>query len=148
MNTVVSLTLPQSMPSAFDPYMPRIRLQFAEAGVLSIGTVSCDDQIHQAVYLAYTPKGCSAPTMELELPPKSVEIIIQQLQDHANQARFINGERMLEYPKPRPEERKSSGAKGKVHRRKKPAGQSSAPNAGLATPADNSGLPDGPPSVS
>ena len=24
--------------------------------------------------------------------------IIQQLQEHANQARFVNGERMLEYP--------------------------------------------------
>jgi hypothetical protein len=114
------------MPSTFDPYMPRIRLQFAEAGVMSIGTVSCDDQIHQAVYLAYTPKDTDTPTMELELPPKSVEVIIQQLQEHANQARFINGERMLEYPKPRPGRRGPSGRKGKARQRKEPAGQQNA----------------------
>jgi hypothetical protein len=137
------------MPSAFDPYMPRIRLQFADAGVLAIGTVSCDDQIHQAVYLAYTPEGSSTPTMELELPPKSVEVIIQQLQDHANQARFINGERMLEYPKPRPEGRKASAGEGKARRRKQPSGQRSAPpKGGPAPPIGDSGTGEGPPSVS
>jgi len=77
-------------------------LQLPDGAVLSIGTLSCDDQIHQAVYLAYTPAGSSTPSMELELPPKSVEVVIQQLQDHANHARFVNGERILEYPEPYP----------------------------------------------
>jgi len=40
------------MPSAFDHFMPKTRLQLPDGAVLSIGTLSCDDQIHQAVYLA------------------------------------------------------------------------------------------------
>ena len=82
--------------------MPMTRFRLPDGGILSVGTRSCDDQIHQAVYLAYTPAGSSVPAMELELPPKSVDVIIRALQDHANHARFINGERMLEYPEPYP----------------------------------------------
>ncbi len=106
------------MSSAFDRFMPRPRFQLPDGAVLSVGTLSCEDQIHQAVYLAYTPAGSSTPTLELELPPKSVELIIRELQEHANQARFINGERMLEYP-----------------------------NGGPAIPVDNLGITEGPPSV-
>lgn len=68
----LTLTL---MPSSFDPFMPKTRFQFPDAGIFSVGTVSCDDQIHQAVYLSYTPAGSAAPSMELELPPKTVETI-------------------------------------------------------------------------
>jgi hypothetical protein len=82
--------------------MPRTRFQFPDAGILSVGTVSCDDQMHQAVYLSYTPAGSSTPSMELELPPRTVEVIIQHLQERANEARFVNGEKMLDYPKPVP----------------------------------------------
>ena len=42
---------------------------------MCVGTIRCDDQIHQAVYLSYTPVGSATPTMELELPPKSIEVI-------------------------------------------------------------------------
>ena len=77
-------------------------MQFPDGAVLSVGTVSCDDQIHQAVYLSYTSAGSTTPSMELELPPKTVDVIIRQLQDYANQARFINGAHMLEYPEPYP----------------------------------------------
>ena len=138
------------MPSAFDRFMPRIRMQFPDGAVLTIGTLSCDDQIHQAVYLAYTPAGSSTPAMELELPPKSVEIIIQQLQEHANQARFINGERMLEYPKPYPVVPPgASRRKRKAPRRKKATGQPSAsPEGNPAAPVSNSGVAEGPPPVS
>ncbi len=90
------------MPSNFDAYMPRTRFQFPDAGILSVGTVACDDQIHQAVCLSYTPAGSSTPSMELELPTKTVEVIIQHLQERANEARFVNGEKMLDYPKPAP----------------------------------------------
>jgi hypothetical protein len=93
------------MPSSFDPFMPKTRFQFPDGGIFSVGTVSCDDQIHQAVYLSYTPAGSAAPSMELELPPKTVETIIRHLQERANEARFVNGERMLEYPEPSPAER-------------------------------------------
>ena len=112
------------MPSAFDRFMPKIQMQFPDGGVLSIGTMTCDDQIHQAVYLAYTRAGSSAPALELQLPPKSVELIIRQLQEHANQARLINGERMLEYPKPYPAvPAGASQRKRKARRQKKKTSQ-------------------------
>jgi hypothetical protein len=99
--------------------MPKTRLQFPDASILSIGTVSCEDQIHQAVYLSYTPADSPAPCMELELPPKTVEVIIRLLQERANEARFVNGELMLDYPEPSPAapsrpHRKPSRRKGKV----------------------------------
>ena len=90
------------MPSAFDRFMPRTAMQFPDGALLSVGTVAGDDQVLQAVYLSYTPAVSTTPTMELELPPKTVEVIIRQLQEYANQARFVNGARMLEYPEPYP----------------------------------------------
>jgi hypothetical protein len=104
------------MPSSFDAYMPKTRFQFRDAGILSVGTVSCEDQIHQAVYLSYTPSGSDTPSMELELPPKTVEAIIRHLQERANEARFINGEKMLDYPEPVPV--KPPGANPRRPRRK------------------------------
>ena len=125
-------------------------MQFPDGAVLSVGTVSCDDQIHQAVYLSYTPSGSTAPTMELELPPKTVDVIIRELQEHANQARFVNGARMLEYPEPYPVLPPSGSRRGrKVQRNKTKKGQpGAAPNGGPATQLGNSGVTEGPPSVS
>jgi len=112
------------MPSSLDKFMPRTALQFPDGALLSVGTVSCADQIHQAVYLSYTPAGSTTPTMELELPPKTVEVIIRQLQEHANQARFVNGARMLEYPEPYvAEPGEASRRARKAHRSRKKAGQ-------------------------
>ncbi len=111
--------------------MPRTQLKFSDGGVLSIGIVSCDDQIHQAVYLSYTPSDSITPTMELELPPKAVEVIIGQLQKHANQARFVNGEHLLEYPEPHRAQPPSSSPKSpKNQRTKKQKGQPDAPSKG------------------
>jgi hypothetical protein len=90
------------MPSSFDQFLPKTKFQFPDGAILCVGTISCDDQIHQAVYLSYTAAGAATPGMELELPPKTVEVIIQHLQERANEARYINGEKMLEYPKPLP----------------------------------------------
>jgi len=137
------------MSSAFDRFMPRPRFQLPDGAVLSVGTLSCEDQIHQAVYLAYTPAGSSTPTLELELPPKSVELIIRELQEHANQARFINGEGMLEYPEPYPAVVSGTSLRPrKARRHKKKTGQQpAAPNGGPAIPVDNLGITEGPPSV-
>jgi hypothetical protein len=138
------------MPSTFDQFMPRTRLQFPDGAVLSVGTLSCDDQIHQAVYFAYTPAGSSTPTMELELPPKTVELIIRELQERANEARFVNGERMLEYPEPYPEVRAgASQRKRKARRHKKETGKGTATtNVGPAMPPADPAVAEGPPSVS
>jgi hypothetical protein len=115
------------MPSSFDPFMPKTRFQFPDGGILAVGTVSCDDQIHQAVYISYTPSGLEAPSMELELPPKTVEVIIGHLQERANEARFVNGERMLEYPEPLPV--KPRQRKPKPVRRKQGKKKTDAPEA-------------------
>ena len=88
------------MPTILDRFMPRTQFQFPDGSRLCVGTVSCDDQIHQAVYLSFTAAGSVTPSMELELPPKTVEVIIRHLQERANQARFVNGEKMLDYPEP------------------------------------------------
>jgi hypothetical protein len=138
------------MPSTFDQFMPRTRMQFPDGAVLSVGTVSCDDQIHQAVYLSYTPAGSDAPILELELPPKTVDVIIRQLQEYANQARFVNGAPMLEYPKPYPARRPGTSRRtSKDRRRKTKKGQQgAAPNGGPAAPVGNSSVTEGPPSVS
>jgi hypothetical protein len=138
------------MPSAFDRFMPRTRLQLPDGAALSVGTLSCDDQIHQAVYFAYTPAGSSTPTMELELPPKSVELIIRELQEHANQARFINGERMLEYPEPYPAVPTGASQRArKARRHKKETGlRAAARNGGPAMPLGNSAIAEGPAPVS
>ena len=116
------------MPSAFDRFMPRTAMQFPDGALLSVGTVACDDQVHQAVYLSYTPAVSTTPTMELELPPKTVEVIIRQLQEYANQARFVNGARMLEYPEPYPVTPPGASKRtGKVQRSKRKRGQQDAP---------------------
>jgi hypothetical protein len=104
------------MPSSLDQFLPKTRFQFPDGAIFCVGTISCDDQIHQAVYLSYTPAGATTPNMELELPPKTVEDIIQHLQERANEARYINGDKMLEYPKPFPI--KPFGPKAKTPRRK------------------------------
>jgi hypothetical protein len=91
------------MPGNLDQYLPKTRLSFNDGSTLLVATVSCDDRIHQAVYLSFTPAGAAAPSMELELPPKSVELLIELLQERANEARFINGEKMLVYANPSPQ---------------------------------------------
>ena len=112
------------MPSGFDDYMPRTSFQLPDGDLLCVGTKACDDQIHQAVFLSYTPAGASEPSMALELPPKSVEVLIRKLQEYANQARFVNGMPVLDYIEPRavrPAE--VAPRKRKVQRGKKTADQ-------------------------
>jgi hypothetical protein len=58
--------------------------------------------------------------MELEFTPKSAEVVIRLLQESANQARFINGVPLLEYPEPR---RVAAVHRRKHAPRKKKAGQ-------------------------
>ncbi|MBP7950141.1 MAG: hypothetical protein KA004_10825 [Verrucomicrobiales bacterium] len=88
------------------------------------------------LYLSYAPSGSTTLTMELELPPNTVDAIIRELQEHANQARFVNGARLLEYPEPYPVPPPSGSRRGrKVQRSKTKKGQpSAASNGGPATP--------------
>ena len=80
--------------------MSRSSFQFPDGAILSVGTIPCDDQIHEAVHISYIHPSSPNPVVELALPTKSAAMLIKALQEHANEARFVNGEKMLEYPKP------------------------------------------------
>lgn len=84
------------MASPLDKFRPRTRFRFPDGANFCVGTTTCDDRIHQAVYLSYTPSGSTTPSLELELPPKTVEVLVRHLQERANEARFVNGETMLD----------------------------------------------------
>ena len=74
--------------------------------------------------------------------PKAVEVVIRQLQDRANHARFINGENMWEYPEPyqvRPERRPARSRRRAS--KKKTASQQAAPP--KESPAPPPGDPSG-----
>ena len=116
-------------------------MRFPDGAVLCVGTITCDDQIHQAVYLSYTSAGATAPGMELELPPASVEIIIRQLQEYANQARFVNGARVLEYPEPH------QVTPGGAPRRPRKAGRKKTTSAQADAPASRRPRPKSPASA-
>lgn len=139
------------MPSLLDKFMPRTAMRFPDGAVLCVGTISCDDQIHQAVYLSYTPAGASEPSLELELPPRTVDVIIQQFQEYANHARFINGERMVEYPKPYPGPAIRPGVAPRKRKAKQRPAKKSGPGAasegGPASQLGHSGATEEPPSV-
>ena len=104
--------------------MPKTRLQFSDGSILTVGTIACDDQIHQAVYLSFTSAGGAAPGMELELPPHAVDVLIAHLQKRANEARFINGASLMEYPEPyRERPLRARKPKPSKKKEKKPAPQ-------------------------
>lgn len=68
--------------------------------MFTIGTVTRDDHITKDVFISHEDPSGSDPVLQIALPPKSVELVIQALQERANEARFVNGEPMLEYPEP------------------------------------------------
>lgn len=108
--------------------MPKTQMRLPEGSILAIGTIACDDKIHQDVYVSYTRAGEAKPCLELSLPPKSIDVIIHYLQKRANDARFVNGEEMLEYPEPVPAEPlrkklKQPRGKGSQKAAKPPDGQ-------------------------
>ena len=94
-------------------------MQLPDGSVLSVGTVSCDDQIHQAVYLSFALADSDIPIVELGLPPKTVDAIIRQLQEYANQVRYVNGVPMLEYPEPHPERPRGTSRRSSKDKRSK-----------------------------
>ena len=112
------------MTSFRDPFFRPTLLQFPDGGVLSIGTIRCEDDIHEAVYLGYKSAESEKPSFEIVLPPKSVDVVISQLQDRANQARFINGMKTLVYPEPYPE---VTASPKKQKTKKKKTGQQDGP---------------------
>ena len=100
---------------SIDDYLPKTRLEFPDGAILTLGT-RCDDDdvVRYGVHLVYALTPDSEPGMNILLPPHSIDVLIPVLQDLANQARFIMGQKMVEYPpmpKARKPKRKTSATK-------------------------------------
>jgi len=96
-----------------DDFTPKMRFQFPDGAVLTMGTRRDeDDPLVYGVQLIYESGRSPEPEMNILLPPHSVDIMIPVLEDMANQARYIMGQKTIEYP-PRPQSKKP--------KRKKPA---------------------------
>ena len=61
------------------------------------------------MYISYTPMSSHVPTVEFALSASAVDILIELLQEKANEVRFINGEKLIDYPKPKLLKIKKSG---------------------------------------
>ncbi len=88
---------------SIDDFTPKTRFEFPDGAVLTLGT-KCDgdDFMRYGVQMVFTLSPDSEPGMNILLPPHSIDVLIPVLQDLANQARFIMGQNMVEYP-PMPE---------------------------------------------
>ena len=56
-----------------------------------------DDPTQYGVHLAFTSGTSSEPEMDILMPPHSIDVLIHVLQEHANEARFIMGNKMVDY---------------------------------------------------
>ena len=102
-----------------DDYLPKTILQLADGATLIVGTKQNDDDpLCQGVNLVFASGRQPEPEMNLLLPPQSVDTLIQVLQERANEARYIMGQKMVEYPRIRDGRRgkKRQQANKEVHR--------------------------------
>ena len=98
-----------------DDFAPKMRFQFPDGAILTIGTKRDDDDaLLYGVHLVFSSGKSPEPEMNILLPPHSVDIMIPVLEDMANQARFIMGSKTVDYPQ-RPQAKKQ--------KRNKPANQ-------------------------
>lgn len=86
------------MPT-LDDSAPKTRFEFPDGALLVIGTRRDDDDpISYAVHLVYASGQNPEPEMNLLIPPHSIDMLISVLQERANEARYIMGQKMVEYP--------------------------------------------------
>ena len=92
--------------STLDDFAPRTRLQFPDGARLVVGTKRDDDDpLQYGVNLVYNSGRNAEPEMNILLPPHSIDVLIPILQARANEARYIMGGKMVDYP-PMPTTRK------------------------------------------
>jgi hypothetical protein len=58
-----------------------------------------DDPLCHGVNLIFDSGRNAEPEMNILLPPHSIDILIRVLQERANEARYIMGQNMVEYPR-------------------------------------------------
>ena len=97
----------ESGQPSLDLFRPETRLEFPDGAVLSVGTKRDDDDpLQYGVHLVFASGSTPEPEMNILLPPHSIDVLIPILQNMANQARYIMGEEMVEYPAmPQPKKR-------------------------------------------
>ncbi|MGQ9661751.1 MAG: hypothetical protein ACUVWX_05340 [Kiritimatiellia bacterium] len=82
-----------------DDLAPKTQFRFPNGAVLVVGTRRDDDDpLGYGVHLGYSSGRNVEPEMNILLPPYSIDILIPILQEAANEARFIMGEKMVDYP--------------------------------------------------
>lgn len=100
----------QKQPT-MDDYSPKTRLQFPDGAILTVGTRrDVDDPMYYGVNLVYASGATPEPEMNILLPPHSIDVLIPILENFANQARYIMGDKTVEYP-PLPKSKKPRKAK-------------------------------------
>jgi hypothetical protein len=82
-----------------DDFAPRTRFQFPDGALLVVGTKRDDDDpLRYGVHLVYNSGRNTEPEMNILLPPHSIDVLIPILQERANEARYIMGGKMVDYP--------------------------------------------------
>jgi hypothetical protein len=90
----------QKRQSTSDDYLPKTRLQFADGATLIAGMKwDDDDPLYHGVNLIFDSGRNAEPEVNILLPPHSIDILIRVLQERANEARYIMGQNMVEYPR-------------------------------------------------
>ena len=83
---------------ALDYAESKTRLQLPDGAMLTVGTKQDnDDPTQYGVHLVFTSGINSQPEMNILLPTHSIDVLIHVLQEHANEARFIMGHKMVDY---------------------------------------------------
>ena len=94
---------------SIDDFTPKMRFGFPDGAELTVGTKwDDDDPLNYGVHLLFNSRTSSEPGMNLLLPPHSIDVLIPVLQDFANQARYIMGQKTVQYP-PLPQTKKAKG---------------------------------------
>jgi hypothetical protein len=82
-----------------DDFAPKTRLEFPDGAILVVGTKRDDDDpLCYGVHMVFNSGRHDEPGMNILLPPHSIDVLIQILEARANEARFIMGQKMVDYP--------------------------------------------------
>ena len=112
------------MPQRLDQFLPKTTFQLPDGSVFALGSIWDPDTLRQLVLIQFTGAGAPEPSIEFAISPASADMMIEALQKHANEARFISGQTMADYPvlAPRPGVKRP----GRRSSRKSPEGSASA----------------------
>ena len=86
-------------PRSIDDFAPKARFQFPDGSQLTVGTKrDGDDYLAYGVHVVFVEEAKDEPSMNILMPPHAIDILVEALQGAANQARFIMGHKVVDYP--------------------------------------------------